>query len=77
MPPAGIIVAASDQLVMLASLAALRRVEPGRIRPPQWVIAVQLPDPIGADLTLTLRQMLARQLRVASAEAAALMGDRR
>lgn len=73
MPAAGTVVAAGDQLVVLASLSALRRVEQGRIRPPAWVIAFQLPEPLGADLTLTLRQILARQLGVAPAEVAARM----
>jgi Trk K+ transport system NAD-binding subunit len=77
MPAAGTVVAAGDQLVVLASLAALRRVEKGRIRPPAWEIAFQLPDLLGADQTLTLRQILARQLGVSPAEAAALMRDSR
>jgi Trk K+ transport system NAD-binding subunit len=77
MPAAGTVVAAGDQVVVLASLAALRRVEQGRIRPPAWVIAFQLPEPLGADLNLTVRQILARQLGLAPAEVAARIRDSR
>ena len=54
MPSAGTVVAAGDQSVVPASLPALRRIELGRIRPPAWEIAFQLPDPHGVDQALPL-----------------------
>lgn len=73
MPSPGTVVWEEDQLVVLASLPALRRVEQGRIRPPGWVITFELPDRRAPELAFTLQQILARQLGLTPAEAATLV----
>ena len=72
-PSPGTLLAAGDQLVVLASLPALRRLEQGRIRPPTAVLTLQLPQPLPPELALTLQQSLARRLGMAPAEASALL----
>jgi Trk K+ transport system NAD-binding subunit len=73
MPSPGTVVWEGDQLVVLASLPALRRVEQGRIRPPAWVITLELPERRGSEQVFTLQQILARQLGLSPAEAATLV----
>jgi len=73
MPSPGTVVWEGDQLVALASLPALRRVEQGRIRPPGLVITFELPERRGPELAFTLQQILARQLGLTPAEAAVLV----
>ncbi len=73
MPSPGTVVWEGDQLVVLASLPALRRVEQGRIRPPALVITIELPERRSPEQAFTLQQILARQLGLTPAEAAMLV----
>jgi Trk K+ transport system NAD-binding subunit len=72
-PAHGTLLAVGDQLVVLASLPALQRLEQGRIRPPASVITLHLPQPLTPEMALTLQQSLARRLGMAPAEASALL----
>jgi Trk K+ transport system NAD-binding subunit len=62
LPRAETIVAAGDQLTVLADLAALRRVELGRSRPPAWCLRLQVIGQPDADRRFELQQCLARWL---------------
>ncbi|MEO1002833.1 MAG: NAD-binding protein [Cyanobacteria bacterium J06638_7] len=62
LPRAETIVAAGDQLTVLADLAALRRVELGRSRPPAWCLRLQVIGPMDSDRRFELQQCLARWL---------------
>lgn len=73
MPFGGTVVAVGDQLVVLASLPALRRVEQGEIRPPGQLLTLQRPEVLDQELSLVLQQILARQLGLAPSEAAELL----
>jgi len=77
LPAPGTLLAEGDELVVLASLAALRRVEQGQIQPPQWILSLELPQRPGRELGLTLRQLLARHLGLTPAEAGGLLQGRR
>lgn len=72
-PSPGRVLSAGDQLVVLASPAALRRVEQGRIRPPAWRLRLVLPHPLDPSLALTVQQSLARHLGLTPAEAQTLI----
>lgn len=62
LPRAETIVAAGDQLTVLAHLAALRRVELGRSKPPAWRLRLQVIGSPDADRRFELQQCLARWL---------------
>ncbi|MFO8237372.1 MAG: NAD-binding protein [Prochlorococcaceae cyanobacterium] len=62
LPRAETIVAAGDQLTVLADLAALRRVELGRSSPPAWCLRLQVIGPMDSDRRFELQQCLARWL---------------
>jgi hypothetical protein len=49
-----------DQVVVLATLPSLRRVQLGRPRPPGWRLRLQVAEPLGADRRFELQQCLAR-----------------
>lgn len=70
MPAPGTVLIAGDQLVVLATLAALRRVELGRSQPEGWVLLLSLPYPLTAELRLILQPCLVRHLGM-TAEGAA------
>lgn len=72
-PSPGTLLMEGDQLVVLASLPALRRLEQGGIRPPTARLLMELPDPLAPELALTLQQSLARRLGMAPAQASALL----
>jgi len=73
MPSPGHVVAVGDELVVLAGLSALRRVEQGAIRPPAWMVSLTLPQPLDPSLAMTVRQCLARHLGLSPASALALL----
>jgi len=73
MPFGGTVVAEGDQLVVLASLAALRRVEQGTIRPPGQRLTLERPELKDQERSLVLHQILARHLGVPPARAAELL----
>jgi len=62
LPRAETIVAAGDQLTVLADLSALRRVELGRSKPPAWCLRLQVIGPLDSDRRFELQQCLARWL---------------
>ncbi|MCP9928412.1 NAD-binding protein [Cyanobium sp. CH-040] len=62
LPRAESIVAAGDQLTVLADLDALRRVELGRARPPAWCLRLQVIGTPDAERRFNLQQCLARWL---------------
>lgn len=62
LPRAETIVAAGDQLTVLADLDALRRVELGRSKPPAWCLRLQVIGPLDNDRRFELQQCLARWL---------------
>lgn len=75
MPSPGHVVAVGDELVVLAGLSALRRVEQGAIRPPAWMVSLTLPQPLDPSLAMTVRQCLARHLGLSPASALALLEE--
>lgn len=62
LPRAETIVAAGDQLTVLADLSALRRVELGRSSPPAWCLRLQVIGALDSDRRFELQQCLARWL---------------
>jgi Trk K+ transport system NAD-binding subunit len=62
LPRAETIVAAGDQLTVLADLSALRRVELGRSNPPAWYLRLQVIGPLDSDRRFEIQQCLARWL---------------
>jgi Trk K+ transport system NAD-binding subunit len=62
LPRAESIVAAGDQLTVLADLDALRRVELGRVSPPAWCLRLQVIGMPDAERRFNLQQCLARWL---------------
>ncbi|MEX1316786.1 MAG: NAD-binding protein [Synechococcaceae cyanobacterium] len=62
LPRTETIVAAGDQLTVLADLAALRRVELGRSDPPAWCLRLQVIGSPDTDRRFDLQQCLARWL---------------
>ena len=63
-PSSGTLLAVGDQLVVLASLPALRRVELACCQPEGWVLTLQLPQPLSKELRLTIQQCLVRHLGI-------------
>lgn len=63
-PSSGTLLAEGDQLVVLASLPALRRVELACCQPEGWALTLQLPQPLSKGLRLTIQQCLVRHLGI-------------
>jgi len=72
-PPPEAVLAEGDQLVVLATLQALRRVERGALHPPGSCLHWEAPAPLAADLRFAMQQSLARYLGISPADAAALL----
>ncbi|MEB3167350.1 MAG: NAD-binding protein [Synechococcaceae cyanobacterium] len=70
MPAPGTVLIAGDQLVVLATLAALRRVELGRSQPEGWLLVLSLPYPLTAERRLIVQHCLVRHLGMTAEEAA-------
>lgn len=76
MPAPGTVVTQGDQLVVLATLAALRRVEQGRSQAEGWTLTLALPLPLSAELRMTVQHCLVRHLGMSATDAVArLSGD--
>lgn len=75
MPAPGTVMAAGDQVVVLATLAALRRVELGHSQPEGWSLSLSLPDPLTPELRLTVQHCLARHLAMTAVGAAQCLQD--
>lgn len=69
-PAPGTVLAVGDQVVVLATLAALRRVELGRSEPEGWALSLTLPHPLTAELRLTVQHCLVRHLGMTAPGAA-------
>jgi Trk K+ transport system NAD-binding subunit len=76
LPRAETIVAAGDQLTVLADLAALRRVELGRSSPPAWCLRLQVIGQPDTDRRFDLQQCLARWLGRQPGEMQSLLDGR-
>ncbi|MFM7266339.1 MAG: hypothetical protein ACKOZW_12275, partial [Cyanobium sp.] len=75
MPAPGTVMAAGDQVVVLATLAALRRVELGHSQPEGWSLSLSLPDPLTPELRLTVQHCLVRHLAMTAVGAAQCLQD--
>jgi Trk K+ transport system NAD-binding subunit len=73
LPAADLLLAEGDQLVVLATPAALRSVEMGAIRPPQHRLRLRCPADLSADRRFEVQQSLARWIGCAPGEALALI----
>ena len=76
-PPPEALLAEGDQLVVLATIRALRRVERGALHPPGCRLHWTLPPALAPDLRFALQQSLARYLGLSPAAAAALLREGR
>lgn len=74
-PPPEAVLAEGDQVVVLATLQALRRVERGTLRPPGCCVHWELPAPLSADLRFAVQQSLARYLGLSPDSAASLVRE--
>lgn len=74
-PPPEAVLAEGDQLVVLATIRALRRVERGVLHSPGCRLHWTVPPSLAPDLRFALQQSLARYLGLAPATAAALLRE--
>lgn len=72
-PPPEALLAEGDELVVLATLKALRRVERGVLRPPGSCLHWEGPLSLAAEPRFAMQQSLARYLGITPADAAALL----
>lgn len=72
-PPPEVVLDRSDQIVVLATLRALRRVERGALHPASCRLHWQSSPTLSGELRFTLQQYFARYLGIPPAEAAALL----
>ena len=75
LPPPELVLAPGDQLVVLATLAALRRIERSELAPPAWQLRLRLPESLGRERHFELLQTLARYLGCAPAAMAPLLAE--
>ena len=73
LPPPELVLSPGDHLVVLATLAALRRIERGELAPPAWRLGLRLPETLGREQHFELLQTLARYLGCAPAAVAPLL----
>lgn len=74
-PPPEAVLAEGDQLVVLATIRALRRVEQRDLHPADCWVHWSLPAALSTDLRFALQQSLARYLGLSPAAAAALLRE--
>lgn len=73
LPAADLLLAEGDQLVVLATPAALRSVEMGAIRPPEHRLRLRCPADLSADRRFEVQQTLARWIGCAPGEVLGLI----
>lgn len=74
-PPPEAVLAEDDQVVVLATIKALRRVERGALQPPGCCVHWELPSPLSSELRFAVQQSLARYLGLTPDSAALLLRE--